>query len=215
MGAISVVVGEQMPLVRHGICSIIGDAADLELVAVTDNGDSLLELVANHAPNVVVMDFRLPGLSGQLLIKRLKEISPASSILVISDSVSNPCLMSCIEAGAAGYILKDASADQVLYAIRGVYVGEAVIDLSVVQSAANRSDTKIPASANSNRLNLRELETLQLAAKGLGNKAIAQQLFISERTVHSYFRSMFKKMGVASRTEAIYHALRNDWITLD
>lgn len=215
MEVISVVVGEQMPLVRRGICSIIGEAADLELVAVADNGDSLLELVANHAPDVVVMDFRLPGLGKQLLIKRLKETSPATSILVISESVSNSCLVSCIEIGAAGYILINASEEQLLQAVRGVHVGEAVIDLSVVQSAANRADTKMFTSVNFNGLNLRELETLQLAARGLGNKAIAQQLFVSQRTVHSYFRSMFKKMGVASRTEAIYHALRNDWINLD
>lgn len=117
--------------------------------------------------------------------------------------------------GAAGYILKDASADQLLCAIRGVYVGEAVIDLGVIRSAANRSATNMFTSTSSNSLNLRELETLQLAAKGLSNKVIAQQLFVSQRTVHSYFRSMFKKMGVASRTEAIYHALTNDWITLD
>jgi DNA-binding NarL/FixJ family response regulator len=150
-----------------------------------------------------------------MFIKRLKDMSPGTSILVISDSVSNSCIMSCIEAGAAGYILTDASADQLLYAIRGVYIGEAVIDLVAIQSAAKGTDGRVATSVKFNGLNLRELETLRLAARGLSNKAIAQQSFVSERTVHSYFRSMFKKMGVASRTEAIYHALANEWITLD
>ncbi|MBC8275935.1 MAG: response regulator transcription factor [Chloroflexi bacterium] len=212
---ISVVVGEHMPLVRCGVCSIIGDAVDLELVGVTDNGERLLELVDDHAPDVVVTDFKLPRLGGHCLIKRLKETSSGTSVLVISEDVSNSCVMSCIEAGAAGYILKEASEAQLVNAIRGVYVGEAVIDLGTIRRAAKRSDTRMPESTNSNGLNLRELETLRLAARGLSNRGIAQQSFVSERTVHSYFRSMFKKMGVASRTEAIYHALANDWITLD
>jgi DNA-binding NarL/FixJ family response regulator len=200
---------------RHGICSVVSSAPDLELAGDTDNRDRLLELVANRAPDVVLADLRCPEHAKRGLIERLKQISPTSSILIISDTVSEPCVMSCIKVGAAGYILTDASADQLLYAIRGVYVGEAVIDLTAIQSAAKRADTRMPMSTNSNGLNLRELETLRLAARGLSNKAIAQQSFVSERTVHSYFRSMFEKMGVASRTEAIYHALTNDWITLD
>jgi DNA-binding NarL/FixJ family response regulator len=212
---ISVVVGEQIPLMRHGICSVIDEAADLELVGAADNRDRLLELVANRAPDVVLADLRCPVHLKGMFIKRLKDMSPGTSILVISDSVSNSCIMSCIEAGAAGYILTDASADQLLYAIRGVYIGEAVIDLVAIQSAAKGTDGRVATSVKFNGLNLRELETLRLAARGLSNKAIAQQSFVSERTVHSYFRSMFKKMGVASRTEAIYHALANEWITLD
>ena len=86
---INVVVAEHMLLVRHGMCSIIGDAADLELVGVTDDGDRLLELVDDHAPDVVVTDFRLPRLGGHCLIKRLKETSSDSSVLVISEDVSN------------------------------------------------------------------------------------------------------------------------------
>ena len=119
---ISVVVGEHMPLVRCGVCSIIGDAVDLELVGVTDNGERLLELVDDHAPDVVVTDFKLPRLGGHCLIKRLKETSSGTSVLVISEDVSNSCVMSCIEAGAAGYILKGASEPQLLQAIGRVYI---------------------------------------------------------------------------------------------
>ncbi|HIE17955.1 MAG TPA: response regulator transcription factor [Dehalococcoidia bacterium] len=215
MGTISVVVGEQIPLMRYGICSVIGSAADMELVAATGDRDYLVELVANQMPDVVLADLRCPIRTKRLFIRRLKQISPNTSILVISDSVSNYCVMGCIEAGAAGYILKDASPEQLLSAIRGVYAGEAVIDLTAIRSAARRTTTKNTHPLGSDGLNPRELETLQLAAKGLSNRTIAQRLYVSERTVHSYFRSMFRKMGVASRTEAIYHGLKNEWIDLE
>ena len=115
---ISVVVGEHMPLARCGMCRIIGDAPDLELVGATDNGDKLLELVADRAPDVVVTDFRLPRLGGRCLIKRLKQTSSGTSVLVIGEDVSSSCVMTCIEAGPAGYILKEASEAQLLNAIR-------------------------------------------------------------------------------------------------
>lgn len=140
---VRVIVGGQMPFLRRGICSIIGDMADFDLVAATDDGDSLLELTANHAPDVVVMDFKLPGVSKEALIERLKEVSASSGILVISDSVNSSCVMKCIQLGAAGYILRSASAEQLIEAIRGVYFSEAVIDLSAVRGVANMSDAKM------------------------------------------------------------------------
>jgi len=212
---ISVVVGEPIPLMREGICKIIAGAPDLELAGDTGNRDHFLQLVANREPKVVLADLRCPTPAKCGLIKRLKRMAPTTRIVVLGDGASESCVMACVEAGAAGYIIEDASADQLLQTIRGVYAGEAVVDLSAMLKAAKKSHIQISGSINLKGINLRELGALQLAARGLSNKAIAQKMFVSERTIHSYFRSMFRKMGVASRTEAIYQALANDWFTLD
>jgi|GEM_PF-4994423 len=211
-GMIKVIVGEQVPFLRRGICSIIKDMSDCDLIADTGDGDSLLELTAKHIPDVVVMDFNLPGISHEVLIRSLKEISASCGILVIGDSIKCSCVMKCIQSGAAGYILQNALVEQLVETIRGVYFGEAVIDLSTVRHVADVSDSKVTTPTMADILSSRELNTLRLAAKGLSNKMIAQELSMSASSVHRYLRSIFSKMGVGSRTEAIYHAFREGWI---
>ncbi len=211
-GKIRVIVGEQVPFLRRGICSIIKDMPDCDLIADTSDGDSLLELTAKNIPDVVVMDFNLPGISHEVLIRRLKEISSSCGVLVIGDSIKCACVMKCIQSGAAGYILQNALVEQLVETIRGVYFGEAVIDLSTVRHVADVSGSKVTTPSMAESLSSREMNTLRLAAKGLSNKMIAQELSMSTSSIHRYLRSIFSKMGVGSRTEAIYHAFREGWI---
>ena len=215
MKAIRVLVGEHLPLLRAGISVTIQGASDLELVGEADNGDDLANLAAEYMPEIISMDSDLPGLSQQSLIKRIKEICPIAGILLIADAVHLPSVVNYAVAGAAGCITRDASANQLLQAIRCIYSGEAVVDLAIVRDAVAILQNKASLPLVPNMLNLRELEILRLASTGLRNKAIAEQLLLSERTVHGYFRSIFSKVGVGSRTEAVCQALRNGWINLD
>ena len=214
-GAISVAIGEHVPLLRHGICCIVSGTLGFELAGFTDNSEGLLQLVSYLTPDVAVVDFELPGFRGQTLLRRLKERCPATSILIISGRESSISMGECFQSGAKGYILRSVSVGQLLHAIHAVYAGEAVADVSVIQDLSRTPGSKMATPTVCNKLDMRELQTLQLAAKGLSNKSIAKQLSMSEHTIHSRFSSMFRKMGVASRTEATYHAFVNGWINLD
>lgn len=213
---IRVLVDEHRPFVRRGLCSIINDAIDMQLVGSTDSDEALLSLADKEGPEVVVMGVIQGGTERQTLTSRLKQEYPQTSILLISESITHTCANIYIDAGAAGYILTDASSDQLLQAIRTVYAGEAVIDLAFIQACARMNlSAKRGNSMAQDNLKPRELQVLQLAAKGFNNKAISQELYVSEHAVHSYFRSIFSKMHVSSRTEAIYQALLNQVIKLE
>lgn len=211
---IRVLVGGHLPLLKAGVCLAVQDASDLELVGDTDNADDLVNLVAEYMPDSVIADVNLPGFGQQSLITRIKEKCPTCGILLLADTIDFSHVVSCWLAGAAGYITKNISLNQLCCAVRSIYGGDAIMALAIIREATSLLTTRGPVSHVPNKLNSRELEILQLAAKGLRNKTIAEQLSISHRTVHNYFRSIFAKMGVGSRTEAIYHAARNDWISL-
>lgn len=208
-----IVIGEHLPLLRRGICVVIEDA-NHELLGAVENGDKLAKITAAQIPDIVVMDFDLPVLGGEALIKRIKEITPGAGILVLSDNQSYSCLKLCIEAGAAGYIPRSASEEQLICSMESIYHGVATSDFTLVRQGIIDSKTAKNSQITC-ILKSHDLEVLQLAAKGMGNKAIARFLGVSERTVHSYFNSIFDKMDVNSRTEAIYRGLKNHWITVD
>ena len=212
---IRVLVGEQICLLRDGIRVALKDTADLELVAETDDGRTLVKLATEYAPDVVIADSDMASISVQELIRCVKEVSPHSSIVILSNTMDTYHLMLSLNAGAKGYLARDVvSAEQIKHTIRCVYKGEVVIYLADSQDMAN-----IPVDSATfltpHQINKRELEVLNLAARGLSNKTIAEQLFLSERTVHSHFCSIFRKISAKSRTEAIYCALKNGWINLD
>lgn len=216
MGVIKVLVGEHLPLLRAGVCLAVQNAPDLELVGDTDNADDLVKLVAEYMPDsVIIADIGLPGFGQQGLITRIKKICPTCGILLLADIIDLSHVVKCGSAGAAGYVKKNISLDQLCCAVRSIYGGDAIMDLAIIREAASLLTAKGSVSYVPNILSSREFEILRLASKGLRNKTIAEQLSISPRTVHNYFRSMFAKMGIGSRTEAIYHASRNGWITLD
>jgi DNA-binding NarL/FixJ family response regulator len=216
MERIKVLVAERRPIFREGLCGIINAAEGMEVVGAVSSSNELVEWARDCLPDVVLLDFNLPGLSGEETIQQLKQISPTISILVTTNRTTQSCLCSCLQLGAAGYLLRDISPQRLIQAIRGVYYGEAVVDLIAIRKAAEELlGPRREYSRNPPKLHLRELEVLQLAAKGMSNKDIAQQLYISIRTVQSHFRSIFTKVGAGSRTEAVYHALHNGWIRLE
>ena len=212
---VSVLVATRQPLIAAGIASFVKAQEDMQLVRITHSGESAINLVRELQPRVIVADFELPGLSGISLIQRCKEACPSAAILMLASSVNQPPLASALRAGMAGYLPKDVSGADVITAIRAVCAGEAVIDLRAVQAfleelgavQANASQNGVPALVGE-----REREVLRLAARGLSNRRIAQELYISERTVQSHLYAIFKRLRVSSRTEAVLLALKNGWI---
>lgn len=213
---IRVVVDESRPVTRLGICNIINDTEDMEAVGSSDSDKALLRLISKEKPSVIVMTISSAVAGRQAMVTHLKQEYPQTGILLISDSMAQGWGSIHVAAGASGYISSNASVDQIRAAIRTVFTAQAVIDLHFLQECAQLSlMAKTDSRVSNNRLNVRELQVLQMAAKGSSNKAISQQLHISEHTVHSCFRSIFRKEDASSRTEAIYRALVDGVIKLE
>ena len=213
--SIRVAVHEEKLLTMRGICSVIESAGDMQLIVGTNNRETLMQSVATQLVDVVITGVETGEEDNQSLIKRLRRTSPQTSILLISDDLHSALMFNYFEVGVSGYILTGVSDYQLLMAIRTVYAGQVVIEQGVFQrSISIFKGAKIHDPTGANDLTKRELEVLALSAKGLSNKIVAQRLALSERTIHGYFRSIFGKMRVSSRTEAIYRAVLNEWIKL-
>jgi DNA-binding NarL/FixJ family response regulator len=174
-----------------------------------------VRIAEEFKPDVVVIDVAMPGLNGIEATRRIKAKLPNTSVLVLSAYGYHPYVLSALEAGAGGYLLKNVPLRELMNAIRAVRVGEAVLDPAVAEKLLRSLAKPVTGSHATIRLSPREIDMLKLGAKGLSNKQIAEQLFVSERTVQSIFTSLFGKLGVASRLEAVLKALKEGWLTMD
>jgi DNA-binding NarL/FixJ family response regulator len=164
------------------------------------------------------MDFAMPKLNGIEATRHIKAVAPGIAVLVLTAHDSEQYVFAFLEAGAAGYLLKDVSVDKLVDAIRAVYAGESVLHPAITRKVINRFAAPDPGSSSKNGLEHitdRELEVLGLAARGMSNREIAQALCISVRTVQTHLSNVFNKMGVGSRTEAVMYGLRKGLITLE
>jgi DNA-binding NarL/FixJ family response regulator len=165
------------------------------------------------------MDFAMPKLNGIEATRQIKAVAPGIAILVLTAYDSDQYIFAFLEAGAAGYLLKDVQVDELVEAIRAVHAGESMLHPAIARRVINRfaqpeKEAKTVHIAL-DQLTEREIEVLKLAAKGMSNRGIAEELIISDRTVQTHLTNIFNKMGVGSRTEAVVHALRRGWITLE
>ena len=164
------------------------------------------------------MDVAMPKLSGIEATKQIKAALPATIVLVLTGYDYDEYIFSMLEAGAAGYLLKNVSGDELISAIRAVYAGEPMIHPAILSKMMKRFKTPaaegVPVQPEQ-PLSDREVEVLKVATKGMSNKDIAHTLFISERTVQSHMRSIFNKLGVGSRSEAILYGLKKGWFTIE
>jgi NarL family two-component system response regulator LiaR len=160
----------------------------------------------------------MPRLNGIEATKQIKTTCPATAVLVLTAYDDDQYVFALLEAGAAGYLLKDVHADELIKAIRAVRAGESVLHPAIARKVINRfaqpTDEREKKSALE-QLTERELEVLKLAAKGMTNREIAQELVLSVRTVQVHLSNVFGKLGVGSRTEAVVHGLRKGWLTLE
>ena len=206
-GPIRVLVADDHPVVRTGLAAVLVQQADLELVAEAENGERAVALYREHQPDVCLMDLRMPVMDGVEAIRTITAEFPAARILALTTYEGDADIRRALEAGARGYLLKDMLLTDVIRAVRAVHGGERVIPNAVAARLAEfpeRSD-----------LTERELEVLQLVARGLSNKDMARVIGRTDETVKIHLKNVFTKLGVADRTEAVTVALTRGLIHLD
>jgi two-component system NarL family response regulator len=206
-GRIRVLVADDHPVVRTGLSAVLVQEADLELVAEAENGQRAVALYREHQPDVCLMDLRMPVMDGVEAIQTITGEFPTARILALTTYEGDADIRRALEAGARGYLLKDMLLTDVIRAVRAVHKGERVIPNAVAARLAEfpeRSD-----------LTERELEILQLVARGLSNKDVARVIGRTDETVKIHLKNIFAKLGVADRTEAVTVALTRGLIHLD
>ncbi|WP_326946199.1 response regulator transcription factor [Amycolatopsis sp. NBC_01307] len=200
---IRVVVTDDHPVVRDGLRGAFTGEADIEVVGEAASGVEALALVARHHPDVVLMDLRMPELDGVGAIRRLAVSHPAVRVLVLTTYDAETDVLPAIEAGATGYLLKDAPVADLLNAVRAAARGEPVLAPSVASRVLGGFRQAGP-------LTRRELEVLRLVAAGATNRAAARQLFVSEASVKTHLLNAYAKLGVNDRAAAVGEAYRRD-----
>jgi DNA-binding NarL/FixJ family response regulator len=203
---IRVVVADDHAVVRRGLTGLIDNTDDLEVVGVAADGATAIELVREHRPDVVLMDLQMPGIDGVEATRTIVAEELGAEVLVLTSFSDNARIMAAIDAGAVGYLLKDAEPSDLLDGVRAVARGESPLDPKAARlllRSRNAPDDDVELSP-------REFEVLRLVVDGLINKQIARRLGITERTVKAHLTSVFQQIGVADRTQAALWAQRHD-----
>jgi two-component system NarL family response regulator len=211
--AIRVMICDDHALFRRGLIMVLESEDGIEVVGEAEDGEEAIARVEDLAPDVVLMDVRMPRVSGIEATRRIAEAVPATKILMLTVSDEEDDLYDAIKAGATGYLLKEISIEEVATAIRAVVSGQSLISpsmasklLSEFTSLAKRADER--QSVPTPRLTDRELEVLKLVAQGMSNREIAGDLYISENTVKNHVRNILEKLHLHSRMEAVVYAVR-------
>jgi DNA-binding NarL/FixJ family response regulator len=202
---IKVAIVDDHAVVRSGLEQLLSSEADLEVVGAASDGEEAQSLVARVHPDVVLMDLSMPGVDGVEATRRITREWPQVHVVVLTSFADRQRVLDALNAGAAGYLLKDAAASDVAAAVRAAAAGGAPIDPTAARVFLDAQRTRRPAV----ELTPREEEVLALVAEGLANKQIARRLGISERTVKSHLTSVFQTIGVADRTQAALWAKDN------
>ncbi|HET9508553.1 MAG TPA: response regulator transcription factor [Gaiellaceae bacterium] len=202
---IRIVIADDHAVVRAGLAQLLGTFADVELVGAAADGEEAVALCAERRPDVVLMDLEMPVLDGIAATARIRAAQPAVAVVVLTSFSDRERILRALDAGAAGYLLKDAEPDELGKAIRAAARGEAPLD----PKAARALLSSRAAAGTAAPLSEREREVLAMVAEGLPNKVIAQRLSISEKTVKAHLTSVFRQIGVTDRTQAALWAQRN------
>jgi DNA-binding NarL/FixJ family response regulator len=208
MPPVRILIADDHPLVRSGLRALLATTEDLEVVGEAATGEEVVTFATTLHPDVIVMDLRMPGINGIEATRRLVQANSQIRILVVTLFEDDDSVFAALRAGARGYILKDANEVEVLRAIRAVSIGDAIFSASIAQrlidffSGPRLSVPSLPFPD----LTDREREILTLIAQGRSNSEIAQTLVISMKTVRNYISSIFSKLQVADRSQAIIRA---------
>lgn len=213
-----VMLADDHPLLRQALRQVLEKQPDIEVIAEASDGEEAVRFATELVPDVVIMDISMPNLNGLEATRRIKACCPAIGVLVLTVHSDNEHILGILQAGAGGYLTKSVYGDEVVHAVRALVCGETVLARSVSQEIfkyAFRHAIK-PTTLNVNdQLSARELDVLNLAAKGISNKDIALRLGLSVRTVKAYLADIFLKLNVASRTEAVIVSLKKGIISID
>jgi DNA-binding NarL/FixJ family response regulator len=211
-GPIRVLLADDHAIVRAGIRQFLEKAGDIQVVAEADDGDSAKLLIQQKQPDVAVLDIQMPKSSGIDVTRWLRANIPTVGVLILTAFDDDPYVLAVIQAGANGYVLKTASPADLIQAVRDVHAGKSVLDAGVTQKLLSQLSHPNGAS-QVEALTSREMEVLELVAKGFTNKAIGMQLGISDRTVQGHLAHIFNKLQAGSRTEAVMRAVSLGWIS--
>ena len=209
MDKIQILIADDHPVVREGLAGMLRGQPDFEVVGVAGNGHEAVSLHKELAPDVILMDLRMPELDGVEAIQAIKSDNPSTYILVLTTYDSDADIIRAIEAGATGYLLKDTPREELFRAIRTASSGESVLAPTVATRLMNRM--RAPAEEN---LSAREIEVLELVATGNSNKEVGKALHISTATVKTHLIHIYNKLGVDDRTSAVTTALEKGIIKL-
>lgn len=207
-----ILIVDDHEVVRLGLRSLLDKHPDFEVVAEAGNGREALELVEAHKPTVVVLDIRLPGMSGVEICSLITEKNPDINVIMLTSFAEDEMLFAAIRAGAAGYVLKQIGGNDLVRAIEAVSRGEALLDPSLTQRVfeeVRKAQREEEASAFAELTN-QEMQVLQLVSEGKTNREIAEALYLGEGTVRNYVSNILGKLGVANRAEAAAYAVQHN-----
>jgi NarL family two-component system response regulator LiaR len=213
-----IMIADDHAMLREGMRNLLEKEKDFELVGEAADGEAAVQLAARIKPDIIIMDIVMPKLNGVEATKQIKQVSPATALLILTAYSDIRYIIGLLEAGACGYLLKNSPGNDVVRAIRAVRSGESVLDSEVTRKLVQRlaSLSKSPDEREtSGQLTSREMEILKWAARGLSNKELSDKLFISLRTVKAHMTNIFNKLGCSSRTDAIIKGLKQGYIDLN
>jgi DNA-binding NarL/FixJ family response regulator len=210
MARVRLIIADDHPVVRNGLLGMFAGEPEFEVVGEAANGRDAVDLALQLRPDLVLLDLRMPVLDGVGTIRRLAQEAPAVRTLVLTTYDSDADILPAIEAGATGYLLKDAPRDVLFKAVRSAARGEPVLAPAVAARLMGRM--RAPAEES---LSAREVEVLMHVARGANNKEVGRLLHISEATVKTHLLHIFAKLGVDDRTAAVTAALSRGIIRLD
>jgi DNA-binding NarL/FixJ family response regulator len=218
MEKMRILLAEDHKVVREGTRRLLESQPDFEVVGEASDGIEAVELAKKLKPEIIIMDVSMPRLNGIEATRQIKAIYPNIAILPLTGYDDDEYVFALLEAGAAGYLLKDSSGEELIEAIRQVMTGEPVLHPKIMKKVLNRLRSPVEEQTTQTAgeiLSDRETEVLRLAAQGMSNMEIADSLTLSVRTVQTHLRSIFNKLGVGSRSEAIVYGLKKGWLTLE
>lgn len=215
---ITVMIADDHELVRLAVRNLVASQPDLKVVAEADDGEKAVKLAVELVPDVIILDITMPGMNGLEATRIIKRKCPGVKILVLTIHDDYEHIIGIFEAGANGYLTKNVFGEEIITAIRSIVAGDSVLSpqvlLKMLKNLLKYNTSPVILDSN-NKLNQRELEILKLLARGLKNKEISQKMNLSLQTVKGYSVSIFSKLGVSSRTEAVMIALRARLLNFD
>ena len=208
---IRVLLADDHQLVRAGIRQLLVGAGDIKVLAEAGDGEEAKVLIQQHKPDVAVLDIQMPKASGIEVTRWVRIHLPEVGVLILTAYDDDPYVIAVLQAGANGYVLKTAPAEELIQAVRDVNEGRSALSPAITRKLV-ASLSRRPEMTNMEQLTDRELEVLRLTAKGFTNKAIGIQLGISDRTVQGHLAHIFDKLQAGSRTEAVMRGVALGWV---
>ncbi len=218
MEKIRILIADDHAVVREGTRRILEQEPGLEVIAEAADGEEAIQLATEYKPDVAIIDISMPKVDGIEATRQIKARFPGVTVLILSAYDDDQFIFNLLEAGAAGYLLKNVRGRELIDAVRAVHSGESVLHPSIARKVLNRF-VVVPGKPREREpleeLSARERDILRLATRGLSNREIADELSLSIRTVQGHLTHIFNKMQVGSRTEAVVRGLKEGWITLE